>query len=184
MKNKILTLVLILTTGIAAFAQPAGKIKSTKTHFKFYSHTTLEDIEASNYKAVGALDKSTGDVIFSVPMQSFEFEKAKMQQHYNSPKFLDTKKFPKSKFVGRITDLNDVNFNKNGEYNVQVEGNMTIHGETQNIKEPATITVNDDNIELKTKFNLKLTDYSIAFKNGKPSTNIAKVIEISAVAEY
>ncbi len=184
MKNKILTLALIFTVGLTAFAQSTGKIKTQKTHFKFYSHTAVEDIEANNYKAIGALDKTTGDVIFSVPMQSFEFEKAKMQQHYNSPKFLDTKKYPKSKFVGRITNLNEVNFNKDGEYQAMVEGKMTIHGKTQNIKENATLSVNGNNIQLKTKFNLKLADYGIAFKNGKPSTNIAKVIEISAVAEY
>jgi len=184
MKKRILTLALLLTFGITAFAQSSGKIKTRKTHFKFYSHTAVEDIEANNYKTVGALDKATGDVIFSVPMQSFEFEKAKMQQHYNSPKFLNTKKYPKSKFVGRITNLDDINFSKDGIYRAEVEGKMTIHGVTKNIKENATITVNGNSIQLKTKFNIKLVDYGIAFKNGKPSTNIAKVIEISAIAEY
>ncbi len=117
-------------------------------------------------------------------MQSYEFEKSLMQKHYNSKKFLDTKLFPKSKLKGKITNLSDVHFNMDGTYNVTIKGTLTIHGETKNIKENATITVKGESIKLNTKFNLTLADYAIAFKDGKPSTNIAKIIEVTVVAEY
>jgi len=35
-------------------------------------------IEANNYKAVGTIETSFGDILFSVPMQSFEFKKSLM----------------------------------------------------------------------------------------------------------
>lgn len=184
MKNSILSLFIIMAISYSAIAQSQGKLVSKKTHFKFYSHTAIEDIEANNYKSVGTMNTSTGDIVFSVPMQSYEFEKAKMQQHYNSKKFLDTKQYPKSKLKGKITNLSDVDFKNDGTYPVKVEGNMTIHGETNNINENATITVKGNSIVLNTKFNLTLSDYGIAFKDGKPSTNIAKTIEINVVAEY
>ena len=117
-------------------------------------------------------------------MQSYEFEKSLMQKHYNSKKFLDTKQFPKSKLKGKITNLSDVHFKTDGTYTANIEGSLTIHGETKNISESATITVKGGNITLNSKLNLTLADYAIAFKDGKPSTNIAKVIEITVVAEY
>ena len=184
MKKSILSIVLLIVFAFAANAQSANKIVSKKTHFKIYSHTAAEDIQANNYKAVGTINTSTGEIVFSVPMQSYEFEKALMQKHYNSKKFLDTKKFPKSKLKGKITNISDVHFDMDGTYNATIEGSLNIHGQTKNIKENATITVKGSSIVLNSKFNLTLADFAIAFKDGKPSTNIAKVIEITVVAEY
>ena len=184
MKKSILSIVLLIIFAYSVNAQSENKLVSKKTHFKIYSHTAAEDIEANNYKAIGTINTDTGEVVFSVPMQSYEFEKSLMQKHYNSKKFLDTKQFPKSKLKGKITNLSDVHFNMDGTYNVTVEGILTIHGETKNIKENATITVKEKSVKLHTKFDLALADYAIAFKDGKPSTNIAKIIEITVVAEY
>jgi len=184
MKKTILTFVILAAISISALAQSGTKLVSKKTHFKFYSHTTVEDIEAHNYKSVGTIHTGTGEIIFSVPMQSYEFEKAKMQQHYNSPKFLDTKKFPKSKLKAKITNLTDIDFNNDGSYAANIEGELTIHGVSNKISEKATITVNGSSIVLNSTLNLKLADYAIAFKDGKPSSNIAKVIEITVVSEY
>ncbi|MCK5637148.1 MAG: YceI family protein [Flavobacteriaceae bacterium] len=184
MKKTIFSLAILMVFSYTSFAQSENKLVAKKSHFKFYSHTAVEDIEANNYKAVGTINIDNGEIVFSVPMQSYEFEKAKMQQHYNSKKFLDTKQFPKSKLKGKITNLSDVSFDKNGTYNVNVEGDLNLHGVTKSINEKATITVKGDNVVLNTKFNLTLADYAIAFKDGKPSTNIAKTIEISVVAEY
>ena len=89
--KKLFLLVSILTAFVgtqATFAQ--GKYISRNAHVSFFSATPMEDIEAHNYKSVSTIDTKSGDVVFSVPMQSFEFKKSLMQKHYNSPKFLDT----------------------------------------------------------------------------------------------
>ena len=72
---------LISLTTITATAQ---KLVSSKTHFKFFSTTPAEDIEANNYKTVSTIETSTGEIVFSVPMQSFEFKKSLMQEHFNT----------------------------------------------------------------------------------------------------
>ena len=184
MKKLILSIAALILLSYSVSSQSGSKIVSKKIHFKIYSHTAAEDIEANNYKAVGTINTSTGEIVFSVPMQSYEFEKSLMQKHYNSKKFLDTKKYPKSKLKGKITNLSDVHLNMDGTYNATVEGSLTIHGQTKNIKENATVTVKGGSITLNSKINLTLEDYAIAFKDGKPSTNIAKVIEITVIAEY
>lgn len=181
MKKTILTIVAVSAFAFTAFSQ---KLVTTKSSIKFFSHTTAEDIKANNTKAVGTLNTETGDVVFSVPMQGFEFEKALMQKHYNSPKFLDTKQFPKAKLTGKITNLSAVNFKKDGTYAVTVKGEMEMHGVTKSIEEKATITVKGGVVSVNSKFNIALADYKIAFEKGKPSTNIAKTIETTVDATF
>tara|TARA_R110001592_G_scaffold194192_2_gene441636 strand:+ start:533 stop:1096 length:564 start_codon:yes stop_codon:yes gene_type:complete len=184
MKKITLSILSLLVISIVAMAPIADKYVSTKTHIKFFSTTPVEDIEANNYAAVGTLDASTGDVVFSVPMQSFEFEKALMQEHYNGKDFLSTKKFPKAKLTGKITNLSEVNFAKDGTYNATIDGEMTIKGESKAISEKGSITVAGGKITVNSTFDLTLADYGIAFKKGKPASNIAKTIAVTIVAEY
>lgn len=184
MRKISLTAIVLSLFAISAFTTTVDKLVSKDTHISFFSHTAVEDITANNYKVVSTLDTSTGGIVFSVPMQSFEFEKALMQKHYNSKNFLNTKKYPKAKFTGKISDLTSVDFAKNGNYQVDVNGNMTIKDKTNPINEKATITIEGDKVSLDTKMNLVLGDYGITFSGGKPSTNIAKEIEITVKAEY
>ncbi|MBC7126248.1 MAG: YceI family protein [Bacteroidales bacterium] len=180
---KFIVLSTLLLSAVASNGQTA-KFVSSKTHIKFYSHTTVEDIQANNYASVSTIDPLTGDVAFSVPMQGFEFEKALMQKHYNSEKFLDTKQFPKAKLKGKITNLSEIDLSKDGTYNAIVEGELTIKGVTKPIKEKGTITVKGNVVKAASTFNVTLADYGIAFEKGKPSTNIAKTVEVTVLVEY
>ena len=168
----------------SAYSQTNSKLVSSKSHIKFYSHTAVEDIEANNFASISTINTETGEVVFSVPMQGFEFEKSLMQKHFNSAKFLDTKSYPKSKLVGKITNLDDIDFSTDGEYEAKVEGELSIKGKTNPIKEKGTITVKGGNIGVQSKFNITLADYDITFVKGKPSTNVAKVVEVTAHTEY
>jgi polyisoprenoid-binding protein YceI len=181
MKKVFFTLIALLTISLTVNAQ---KQKTSKTHFKFFSTTAAENIEANNYASVGTIDPASGDIVFVVPMQSFEFEKALMQEHFNSKKFLNTKANPKAKLTGKIANLEVVDFTKDGSYNTDVAGDLTINGVTKPIKEKATVVVKDGKISLNSKFNITLADYEIAFKKGKPSTNIAKTVEVTVEAFY
>ncbi|WP_291372635.1 YceI family protein [Cyclobacterium sp.] len=185
MKTKSIVLVASLIMLIsAAFVSPFEKLVSQKTHISFFSSTPVEDITADNYKATSTLDTSTGELVFSVPMQSFEFEKALMQKHYNGKDFLDTKSFPKSKFVGKISNLDQVDFTRDGTYVALVIGEMTIKDVTNPIEEKGTIMVQGGKVAAESTFELTLADYGINFEKGKPASNIAKTIEITFKGEY
>lgn len=185
MKKSILTLLIAgFIIAASAFKSNGEKLISKDGHISFFSHTVAEDITANNYKVVSTLDPSTGEVVFSVPMQSFEFEKALMQKHFNSSKFLNTKKFPKAKFKGTITNLGDIDFGKDGTYQAHVKGDLSIHGANKPIDEQGTVTVSGGKVTVNTKMNLTLADFDIAFKDGKPSTNIAKTIEVTVTSAY
>ncbi len=183
-KTAILMIVTAFTFALVSFRPAAVKYVSSKTHIKFFSTTPAEDIEANNYKAVSTIDQSTGEVVFSVPMQSFEFEKALMQKHFNQKKFLDTKTYPRAKLTGTIINLDEVNWDKDGTYNARIRGDLTIRGVTKPYTENGTITISGNTLKVNSTFNVTLADHGIAFKKGKPSTNIAKTVEVTVVAEY
>lgn len=183
-RNLITAVMFAMLIMIVNIGQAQDKLVSKKTHIKFFSTTPAEDIEANNYTSMSTISAETGDVVFSIPMQGFEFEKSTMQKHFNNDKFLDTKVFPKAKLKARITNLDQVDFSKDGTYSANVEGELTIHGVTNPIKESGTVTVKGGVVEVQSKFNITLADYEINFVKGKPSTNVAKTVEVTVVAEY
>ncbi|MBK7625605.1 MAG: YceI family protein [Bacteroidales bacterium] len=183
-KLSFLTAVLLAIATITVNAQTSGKLVSSKTQIKFFSTTPAEDIQAANTTTVSTINKETGEVVFSVPMQGFEFEKALMQKHFNGEDFLNTQAFPKAKLKGKITNLDKIDFSKDGTYTASFEGEMTIKEGTKPVKENGTLTVKGNVVELQSKFIIALADYGITFVKGKPSTNIAKTVEITVFAEY
>jgi len=183
-KSSIITLITVVTFSLTAFITAPEKWVSSKSHVKFFSSTPAEDIEANNFKTISTIDPKTGEVVFSVPMQSFEFEKSLMQKHFNQDKFLDTKQFPKAKFTGRITNLEDINWDSDGTYSASITGDLTIKGVTKSYSEMGSITVTGGSINTKSTFHVTLSDHGIAFQDGKPSTNIAKTVEVTLIADY
>lgn len=181
MKRNLITTLLLAAITLTGMAQK----KMTKTgHAHFFSHTAVEDIEANNYKVISSINSEDGSFVVSVPMQSFEFEKAMMQKHYNSPKFLDTKQFPKAVFKGSIKDKSKVDFSKDGKYEVEIPGKMTMHGISKEITGKGTIEVKGGKTTASSTFDLVLADYEIAFEKGKPSSNIAKEVKITIKFSY
>ncbi|MGC9344534.1 MAG: YceI family protein, partial [Bacteroidales bacterium] len=138
-KSIVLSLAAIIITGTTLWGQDSEKLVSDRIQIKFFSSTPAEDIEAFNTASVSTINKVTGEVVFSVPMQGFEFEKSLMQKHFNSDKFLDTKTYPKAKLTGKIINTEAVDFSKDGSYQATVEGELTLKGVTNSIKEKGTI---------------------------------------------
>lgn len=183
-KSVLLTIAAAFFISAAGFAQSGSKLVSTKTQITFFSSTPAEDIQAQNTASVGTIDKSSGEVVFSVPMQGFEFEKSLMQKHFNSDKFLDTKAFPDAKLKAKITNLETIDFGTDGSYPATVKGELTIKGKTNPIKESGTVTVKGNTVKVDSKFDVTLADYGVVFKKGKPASNIAKTVEVTVQAEY
>ena len=145
-KYSFLLAALLLTQ--AAFSQ---RYMTRTGKATFFSFTSLENIEAVSNEMACAVDGKSGDVAFQVPVKSFKFEKALMQEHFNE-NYMESDKYPKAEFKGRITNLAAVNFSKDGQYSVTASGKMTIHGVTRDVVAPGTITVNGSNITAASKF--------------------------------
>lgn len=172
-------LVFVLTAIIwmisTSFAQ--DKYITKKGHVWFFSHTSMEDIEAHNNQAAIVLDIKTGDVSAQLLMKSFKFQKALMEEHFNE-NYMESSKFPKGEFKGKITNLKDIDFTKNGIYKANAEGNITVHGVTKRYTITGNIEIKDGKISIKSKFTVTPQDFAIQIPD-LVKNNIAKNIDIN-----
>jgi polyisoprenoid-binding protein YceI len=151
-------------------------------YVKFYSHTSIEDITAENNKVGSIINSSNGEVVITMNMTDFSFEKKLMQEHFNE-NYVESEKFPKASFKGSVIDNDKVDYNKKGLYTVSVTGNMTIHGVSNEVSTEGTIEVLKGGIVAKTKFMLNPEDYGIKIP-GVVRNNIANDLEITADMKY
>jgi polyisoprenoid-binding protein YceI len=166
------TLKLIILLLVISSSTSAQKHLTKNGRVRFYSETPMEKIEAINSQVNSALDVSTGDFVFKVLIKSFEFEKALMQEHFNE-NYMESGKYPNATFSGKISNLKDINFKKDGSYTAIVEGNLTIHGITKKVAEKGTIEVKNGQIISKAVFNIKPKDFNISI----PGAVVAKIAE-------
>jgi hypothetical protein len=155
----------------------------TKTgKVEFNSKTPIENIEGENNEATSFLNKATGDLVFAVLVKSFRFEKALMEEHFNE-NYMESTKYPKSDFKGKITNLSEVNFAKDGVYKIKVAGVLTMHGISKPVNTDGTITIAGGKISASSLFKIKLADYKIE----RPSVvadKISETIDIKVQTNY
>ncbi|HEX7014789.1 MAG TPA: YceI family protein [Cyclobacteriaceae bacterium] len=163
---------------LVALVQPmlAQRYMDRAGHASFYSKAPLEDIEAHTDQALCILDASSGEVAASMLMRSFQFEKALMQEHFNS-KYVESDKYPKATFTGKITNLSDIDLTQNGTYTAKVEGEITIHGVTKPLTADVEFVVQDNTIRASGSFPLRVKDFKITIPT-LVVRNIAEVIEV------
>ncbi len=178
--RKLFVFILTISSSIAAFSQE--KIYSTKSgSISINANTPLETIEATNSQTLSKLSDRSGQLVFMLLIKGFTFKNALMQEHFNE-NYMESSKFPKADFKGNIINLSEVNFTKDGSYNVKVEGILTIHGVSKKINTNGTIVVNKGNIKAQTTFKIKVRDFGITGKY--IGEKIAEEVETTIVCKY
>ena len=177
--KRLIVLFFLLNLVLALNAQ---KYMTKNGFIGFYSHTPMEDIKAENNQVVGALDITTGEMVFQALIKSFHFDRALMEEHFNE-NYMESDKIPKSMFKGKITNLSSVDFTKNGTYEVTVEGDLIIHDITNKITTKGTIEVVTGGINANSKFNIVPEDYKITIP-GVVREKINKNLEVTVAMKY
>jgi polyisoprenoid-binding protein YceI len=178
MKIKIILALLIFTISNLN----AQKYLSENGYINFFSETPVEDIKADNFDVTSAIDSETGEIVFKVPIKSFEFKKKLMQEHFNE-NYLESDKFPYATFKGKIANADEINFSNVGRYKAIVEGDLTIHGITRKVKEEGQIDVGNGEIFAKANFYVATADYDIKIPR-LVRKKIAETIMISVDVKY
>jgi hypothetical protein len=169
-------LVLLLIAILGSNTVQAQKYITKTGHIRFFSTTPVEDIEAHNRQVNSALDEKTGDFVFKVLMKSFQFEKALMQEHFNE-NYAESDKFPSASFNGKVVNIKEIDFSKNGIYPASIEGDLTIKGVTKKVSEKGTFEVKDGKVQGKSTFTILLADYDFKIP-GAVASKISKTIQI------
>jgi len=120
----------------------------------------MEDIKAENKKATFVLDAKSGAVELAVLLKAFEFDRALMQEHFNE-NYVESDKYPKSTYKGKIADFGNVDLTRDGTYPIKIAGQLTIHGETKDVPAKGTLTVSGGKVSGKASFKITLSDFDI-----------------------
>lgn len=180
MKRTLLLTAFALSLG-TSFAQ---KKTTTSAVVNFDATTSLDKLpKAENKSAIAVLNTQSGAVKFEATMKNFQFGNPMIQEHFNSAGWLDSDQFPTAVFDGKITNLSDINFEKEGTYTANVEGDLTIHGKTNKVTTKATITVAGKSIKTASEFKIQLADFDVkgrAIEAGK----VAKEPVITVSADF
>jgi len=177
-KSSLLVLALLL----AGTALSAQKYFTREGKISFFSDAPLEKIEAHNTSATSVFDAESGRVEFAVLIKGFQFEKALMQEHFNE-NYMESDKFPKALFKGRITNMDSLDLRTSGTYTAQVTGELTIHGVTRPLETTAQFTVKNGHISAFSSFEIAEADFDIEI----PSIvrdKIARVVRVDVSVEY
>lgn len=177
--KRLILVAFILSSILTANAQ---KFITKNGYIGFFSQTPVETIKAENNQVAGALDISTGEMVFQALIKSFHFDRALMEEHFNE-NYLESDKIPKSTFKGKITNLSAVDFKKNGTYNVSVEGDLTIHDITKKITANGTIEVVTGGLNANSKFEIVPEDFNITIPS-VVRNKINKSFEVAITMKY
>jgi polyisoprenoid-binding protein YceI len=181
MKKTIMLVALAAFTTVT-FAQK--KKTTTSANISFDATTPIDALpKAENKTAVASINPKTGEVAFEAIIKSFAFTNPMIQDHFNSDKWMDSQKNPTATFKGKITNLKEVNFAKDGTYNATVTGDLTIHGVKKEITTQASIVIKGKEITSTSSFTINLADYNItgaAIGGGK----VAKEPKITVTASF
>lgn len=156
------------------------QLVSKSGEIRFFSKTPLENIEAVNQQVNIVMDTLKGSIVIKVLLRSFVFEKALMQEHFNE-NYVESHKYPISVFKGKVINHDSIHYQKEGNYYLEVAGDLTLHGITHHVEHHGTLEISNNKIEVKAQFMLSPEHYKIKIPRGVRK-NIASQVQITVNA--
>lgn len=155
---KILFFAAIFFAAIAS--RPAALVyKVTNGSIAFRSDAPLEMIKASSDELAGLVDTDRKQFAFRIKMNSFKGFNSLLQKEHFNENYMESDKFPYAAFEGKL--IEDIDYSKQGTYNVRAKGNFTVHGVTQERIIKVDLTIKDKSISVRSTFTVLLADHNI-----------------------
>ncbi|WP_010231692.1 YceI family protein [Gillisia marina] len=178
--NQETTYFFLFITLLASNFCLAQELYSTSSaQVEFFSEAPIENIKADSNKGISVLNLDTGEIAFQVKINTFQFEKALMQEHFNE-NYMESEKFPKASFKGKITNLD---IQQNTTQDVLIKGDLRMHGISRSVEIPAKLQLRDETLILESTFNVACEDYEIKIPK-LLWKNIAEIIQVDLTANY
>ncbi len=159
----------------------AQKYFSKTAKVSFVSEAPIEKIVSTNNSGYLIMDVATGQLEMSVLIKGFQFDKALMQAHFNE-NYMESDKYPKAFFKGRITNISTFSLTNEGTYQAELKGDLTIHGITRPFSTQAKMIANGGKVSAEGNFEVAIADYGIEVPK-VVRDNIAKQVKVSIRAD-
>jgi polyisoprenoid-binding protein YceI len=180
MKIKVIITLIIIAQALALDAQKRYYTKTGVISFK--AGTAVEDIDAVNKSVSSIIDIVSGQVEVAVLIKGFEFRRGLMQEHFNE-NYLESEKFPKATFKGKIDNISQLDFKKDGQYALMAKGTLEIHGVKHEVSVPVAITIVSSQLSADAAFQVRLEDYKVEIP-GAVKDKISPAVSIKVAGDY
>lgn len=149
----------ILLFALPALSQAGSIFQTVSGKISFKSDAPLELIKASSDQLIGLLDNNKKVFSFKINIRSFEGFNSPLQKEHFNENYMESDKYPVASFSGKI--IEDVDFSKDGTYDVRAKGTLTIHGISQERIIKGNVAVNNKKITITASFSVLLSDHNI-----------------------
>lgn len=156
-------------------AEGQEKMGIEKGSIRFTSNAQLELIKASSEKVQGLLDPATNQFAFTIEIKTFQGFNGQLQREHFNEKYMESEKFPRARFSGKIIEA--IDYNTDGTHEVRAKGDLEIHGIKQTRIIRSKLTVRNGTVEIESRFLVPLADHNITIPN-IVSQKIATEIEV------
>jgi len=154
-------LILMTASASTSLGQTSGKYMTRTGSAHFVADGVIKDDVAAKTNTVTAvLDPNSGQVQVRIPINSFVFRKALMQEHFNE-NYLESHQFPFANFKGQIADWDASMMQKSGIQKIKFIGKLEIHGISKDVVEPGTMELSGGQIRMSTDLMVTVADYGI-----------------------
>ena len=155
---RILILILVLFGNIHA-ATENSMLAINESIVKFVSEAPLERIEASSKTLKGQIDTARRIFGFQIKMSSFQGFNSYLQKEHFEENYLEIMKYPNATYTGKI--IGNVNFNKDGDYEVRGKGAFSIHGVEMERIIKCVVNVKKGIYTITSEFPVNLAEHNI-----------------------
>ncbi len=169
--------ILLAGAFLATFTVLAQEKEAKSATISFFSEQ--KDLKSENDNISSTLNTETGEISFDVIVDGFQIKNGMQKNHFLADDVMDAENYPGAKFVGKIDNLEEVNWEEDGTYEVTVTGEMTIKDKTEPMTAEGTIEVKGKKIIAKSTFDLDRFVFGVEGKK-----MISQVLEIDVEAAY
>lgn len=145
---------------LSPMLQAQNKFVIEKGQISFTSNAKLEIINASSNKIRGIIDPTDNRFAFVIKIQSFEGFNGELQRQHFNERYMEADKYYEATFSGKI--IEEIDFSKNGTYDVRAKGNLIIHGQKQVRIITSKITIANGVLAIESDFVVPLSDHRIS----------------------
>lgn len=151
--------IVVISTLLLVPSLQAQKTYGTRNGQIVFQSPSDEDVKAINNEVSSRL-QDNGTLSFSLLIKGFKFKMAEMQDHFNT-QYLQSNQYPRADFKGTVTNIASVNFAKDGNYPVQVKGDLTLHGVTRPVSANGSIQIAKGKPLAKASFSIVIKDFGV-----------------------
>jgi hypothetical protein len=175
----ILTVSILAISSVSLYAQ-TYKTREAYVYFNPNKDQTKKDYEAASKEGTAVINTATSDVALLMPIKTFHFNNALLEEHFNE-NYLQSDKYPNASYKGKLAGFSKEMLAKNGTYNLTSSGQVTMHGVTKPFSGKVILTVSGKTATFQCNFGIKAADYNIAIpglvkpKIGETTPIVAKI---------